>query len=233
MNPRRLYRSRTDRQIAGVAGGMAEYLDLDPTLVRVLWILSVFVGGFTILLYIILAIVMPLAPEGYPGGGRWSPAWGPGAGAPAWGPAAPAQGAWGPTAPAAAWGPAAAPTGDATATDAAGEATAGEATAEGLAASAPDAGAGATEAGTAGWPTGTWGPGTWGAPATAAPIAAQRRGPGAAVIVGVLLVVFGAIALADTVLPGLAAGAIMGPALLVALGAALLAGSVRRTAGER
>ena len=228
MNPRRLYRSRTDRQIAGVAGGMAEYLDLDPTLVRVLWILSVFVGGFTILLYIILAIVMPLAPEGYPGGGRWSPAWGPGTGAPAWGPAAPAQGAWGPTAPTAAWGPAAAPTGDATGNDATSDAT--EA---GAAAGAPDAGAGPTEAGAAGWATGTWGTGTWGAPAAAAPIAAQRRGPGAAVIVGVLLVVFGAIALADTVLPGLAAGAIMGPALLVALGAALLAGSVRRTAGER
>ena len=48
MNPRRLYRSRHDRQLAGVAGGMAEYLEVDPTVVRLLWILSVFLGGFTI-----------------------------------------------------------------------------------------------------------------------------------------------------------------------------------------
>ena len=62
MNPRRLYRCRHDRQLAGVAAGMAEYLDLDPTVVRILWILSAFLGGFTILLYIILAFVMPLEP---------------------------------------------------------------------------------------------------------------------------------------------------------------------------
>ena len=62
VNPRRLYRCRHDRQLAGVAAGMAEYLDLDPTLVRILWILSVFFGGFTILLYIVLAFVIPLEP---------------------------------------------------------------------------------------------------------------------------------------------------------------------------
>src|SRR5450759_597149 len=62
MKPRRLYRCRRDRQLAGVAAGMAEYFDLDPTVVRILWILSAFVGGFTILLYIILAFVVPLAP---------------------------------------------------------------------------------------------------------------------------------------------------------------------------
>ena len=64
MNPRRLYRCREDRQIAGVASGMAEYLGLDPTVVRILWILSVFFGGFTILLYIVLAFVVPLEPIG-------------------------------------------------------------------------------------------------------------------------------------------------------------------------
>jgi len=62
MNPRRLYRSRHDRQLTGVAGGMAEYLEIDPTVVRILWILSAFFGGFTIVLYIILAFVMPLEP---------------------------------------------------------------------------------------------------------------------------------------------------------------------------
>ena len=82
MNPRRLYRSRSDRQLAGVAAGMAEYLGLDPTLLRVLWVISVFFGGFSIFLYIILAFVMPSAPfvSGpipYPG---WSPGDGPAAG---------------------------------------------------------------------------------------------------------------------------------------------------------
>ena len=62
MNPRRLYRSR-DRQLAGVAGGMAEYLDIDPTVVRILWILAaLFSGGLMILGYVILAFVIPEAP---------------------------------------------------------------------------------------------------------------------------------------------------------------------------
>jgi phage shock protein C len=64
VNPRRLYRCRHDRQLAGVAGGMAEYFDVDPTLVRVLWIVSVFFGGISILLYLILAVVMPIEPVG-------------------------------------------------------------------------------------------------------------------------------------------------------------------------
>ena len=69
MNPRRLYRCRSDRRLAGVAGGMAEYLDLDPTLVRVLWLVSIFFGGFSILLYIILAFVVPPEPLALPGTG--------------------------------------------------------------------------------------------------------------------------------------------------------------------
>jgi phage shock protein PspC (stress-responsive transcriptional regulator) len=59
---RRLYRCRENRQLAGVAAGVAEFFDLDPTLVRVLWFLSIFAGGFTILLYIGLAIIVPLEP---------------------------------------------------------------------------------------------------------------------------------------------------------------------------
>jgi phage shock protein C len=69
VNPRRLYRCRYDRRIAGVAAGMAEYLDLDPTLVRVLWVVSIFFGGVAILLYVILAFVMPLEPLTAPGSG--------------------------------------------------------------------------------------------------------------------------------------------------------------------
>lgn len=59
---RRLYRCRENRILAGVASGVAEFFDLDPTLVRVLWFLSIFVGGLGILLYIGLAIITPLEP---------------------------------------------------------------------------------------------------------------------------------------------------------------------------
>lgn len=57
---RRLYRSRTDRMIWGVCGGLAKYLNLDPTLVRILFVLLIFASGVGILAYIIMAIVVPL-----------------------------------------------------------------------------------------------------------------------------------------------------------------------------
>jgi len=62
-NPnKRLYRSRTERQIAGVCGGLGNYLGIDPTVMRLLFILGlVFVGG-TLLAYIVLAIVIPEEP---------------------------------------------------------------------------------------------------------------------------------------------------------------------------
>lgn len=59
---RSLYRCRHDRRLAGVAGGLAEYFDLDPTLVRVLFFLSIFLGGMGLLLYIGMAIIVPLEP---------------------------------------------------------------------------------------------------------------------------------------------------------------------------
>ncbi len=62
MNRRRLYRCSHDQRIAGVAAGVAEYLDVDPTLVRVLWIASIFFGGLGLLLYVVMAIVVPLEP---------------------------------------------------------------------------------------------------------------------------------------------------------------------------
>ena len=52
--------SRTDKKIAGVCGGFAEYLNLDPTLVRVLWIFLTIFGGSGIILYIIAYFVIPL-----------------------------------------------------------------------------------------------------------------------------------------------------------------------------
>jgi phage shock protein PspC (stress-responsive transcriptional regulator) len=60
---RRLYRCRHDRRLAGVAGGIAEYFDADPTVVRILWVLSIFLGGTGLLLYIAMAIIVPLEPE--------------------------------------------------------------------------------------------------------------------------------------------------------------------------
>ena len=90
----------------------------------------------------------------------------------------------------------------------------------------------AWDAAQAGWVDPAWtGDQGWTAPAPAPEAGERRRGPGAAVYAGILLVVFGAIALADSVIPGLD-GVNLGPALLVALGAALLVGSMRRTADE-
>ncbi len=56
---KRLYRSRNERMLAGVCGGIAEYLNLDPTVVRLLWVAFSLFGGAGILLYIIFAIIVP------------------------------------------------------------------------------------------------------------------------------------------------------------------------------
>ena len=54
--------SRTNRKIAGVCGGFAEYLDLDPTLIRILWVMLVIFGGCGLLAYLIAWIIMPEEP---------------------------------------------------------------------------------------------------------------------------------------------------------------------------
>ncbi|OFW58852.1 MAG: PspC domain-containing protein [Actinobacteria bacterium RBG_16_64_13] len=59
---KRLQRSRTEKMIGGVCGGLAEYFGVDPTVVRVLWVLITLLGGAGLLLYAILWIVMPLQP---------------------------------------------------------------------------------------------------------------------------------------------------------------------------
>src|SRR3970040_573945 len=59
----RLYRSRDERMIAGVAGGLAERLDLDPSLVRIIWAVLVLPTGFlALLVYVVMAIVVPEEP---------------------------------------------------------------------------------------------------------------------------------------------------------------------------
>ncbi len=61
---RRLYRSHTDSVFGGVAGGVAEYLDLDPAIVRVLWaLLALITGGVFFILYIVMWVVVPYRPD--------------------------------------------------------------------------------------------------------------------------------------------------------------------------
>ena len=65
----RLYRSRRDRMLAGVAGGLAEMWGADPTLVRLIWaLLVIFTGGIALVVYIVMAVVIPEEEEVYPGG---------------------------------------------------------------------------------------------------------------------------------------------------------------------
>lgn len=59
---KKLYRSTTDKKIAGVCGGLAAYLNIDSTIIRLIWALLVIFAGTGILLYIIAALVMPEDP---------------------------------------------------------------------------------------------------------------------------------------------------------------------------
>lgn len=60
----RLTRSHSDRMLTGVAGGMAEYFDIDPVIIRLLWVLgALFTGGVLLVVYFVMAIIMPSPPE--------------------------------------------------------------------------------------------------------------------------------------------------------------------------
>ncbi len=61
---RKLYRSRTDRKIWGVCGGLAKYFDMDPTIVRVIFVASLLCGTLGLWVYIIMAIIVPQKSEG-------------------------------------------------------------------------------------------------------------------------------------------------------------------------
>ena len=158
---------------------MAEYLDIDPTIVRILWILAgIFSGGLMILGYIILAFVIPEAPYGATNQGWTAPA---------------------ATTPGQGWGAAAGTTGY-------------------QAGYQPGATAPA------------WNP-DWAAQAAAERQARERsrgRGPGAAVVVGTILVVLGVIALFDSMMPAWFGAVVFGPAVVIAIGAGLLVASIRR-----
>ena len=61
---KRLVRSTNDKKIAGVAAGLADYFDLDPTIIRLVWLLAILFAGTGLIAYIILWIALPAGPTG-------------------------------------------------------------------------------------------------------------------------------------------------------------------------
>lgn len=57
-----LYRSRLDRMVGGVCGGLGDYFDIDPTVVRLLFVFGTLLGGPGVIAYLILLVVVPLEP---------------------------------------------------------------------------------------------------------------------------------------------------------------------------
>lgn len=65
MGPKRLFRSNVNKMFGGVCGGIAEYFNIDPTIVRLAWVFVALWFGFGILAYLIAWIVIPLNPNRY------------------------------------------------------------------------------------------------------------------------------------------------------------------------
>jgi phage shock protein C len=63
MADRKMMRSANDKMVAGVAAGLANYFDLDPVIVRLIFVVMALLGGHGILVYIIMWIIMPEAPR--------------------------------------------------------------------------------------------------------------------------------------------------------------------------
>ena len=59
---RRLYRSRTDRKIGGVCGGLAAYFKVDPTFIRIIWVVLILGAGVGLLAYLVCWVVIPSEP---------------------------------------------------------------------------------------------------------------------------------------------------------------------------
>jgi phage shock protein C len=217
----RLYRSRDARMFAGVAGGVAERLDLDPSLVRVVWLILIFLtGGLFLLLYIVMAIVVPEAPIGADQWAGWPAAAAPGPGAvPGWSSPDAAGAAFATGQPAAG--------GSVPDAEATPDATAAEAAASGTPDVAPP---GAPPPGAATSSTAT--------PPPTAPLAPppawspppryrhERRPGGGAIIGGLILILLGGYFLVRTLFPDIALGAFW-PVILIVIGIALVIGSFR------
>jgi phage shock protein PspC (stress-responsive transcriptional regulator) len=63
MNEKRLVRMRNDRMFLGVASGLAHYLSIDPAIIRLIFVLLTLAGGHGLLIYLILAVVLPEEEE--------------------------------------------------------------------------------------------------------------------------------------------------------------------------
>ncbi len=62
MEGKKLYLSTTDKKLAGVCGGIAEYLNVDSTVIRLIWVLAAFAFGTGLLAYIVCALIIPNRP---------------------------------------------------------------------------------------------------------------------------------------------------------------------------
>ena len=60
---KKLHKSQTEKKLCGVCGGIAEYFAVDPTIIRLLWVLGTIFVGAGVIAYIIAAIVMPDQPQ--------------------------------------------------------------------------------------------------------------------------------------------------------------------------
>ncbi len=59
---KKLYRSEENKKICGVCGGIGEYFNIDPTVIRLIWVIVALCGGFGLLAYILSALIIPVKP---------------------------------------------------------------------------------------------------------------------------------------------------------------------------
>jgi phage shock protein C len=220
-----LYRSRDERMFAGVAGGVAERFDLDPSLVRVVWIILMFLtGSLFFWLYVAMAIVVPEAPSGADRWAGWTTVPEHGSGAVA---------GWGSTTAAGTSAFASSEPPSGTETPPSGGSTAGADSIPDVAAPGEPPPAGALGSGEPPPPplppppSGSETPPAW------SPTVPERhrRGGGGRAIGGIVLILLGGYFLLRTVAPDIDLGAFW-PVVLIIVGIALLFGSIRPGRGE-
>ena len=68
---KKLYRSKTNKKIVGVCAGIAQYFNIDPTIIRIIWAIVTLFGGAGVILYIICAFVIPEEPDSVETTGRY------------------------------------------------------------------------------------------------------------------------------------------------------------------
>lgn len=65
MGDKKLYRSKSNNVFLGVCGGIGEYLNVDPTVIRLLWVIFTMAGGSGLIAYIVAALIMPYQNDEY------------------------------------------------------------------------------------------------------------------------------------------------------------------------